>query len=1080
MRILIIALLIIIPFSNFANRDDLSFFGYGPGDGISVGKVHKVFQDSKGFIWIATEDGLNMFDGYDFKIFRNNIKDSTSLSGNKIYDIVEDKNNNLWIATSDGLNKYSLITGRFSSYKLTHTLESAANVEIRSLFLCTDSILLIGTHKNGLQKMNIQTQKITRVPLSGNPEFIRDISCVNGTYYIGTHGFGFYVFDVESGQVIQRKIDKQGANSYTDQVNAVLGWDEKYIWIATENGVFEYNMVTNRTSDITPLSLFKTNAEVIRVGDLFRDRHNTVWAATNLGLLKYSNGKWKLYTAQESPLSLSSNWLVDIFEDASGSIWISNKENGVNIMQQNTKFIHYSAGISDNSLTNSLVFSFDKYDADEMLIGTIGGGLDYFRVANEKFHNYNQHHPAISSRITAIHTRDYRNIWLGTWGNGLQHFNPESGEVESYKTNPQKESSISNNTIVCIEPAEQDDLWIGTFDGLNRLNAATKTFTAYKNIPGILSNTIFFIYNAKNDTIWLGTRGGGLAALNVKTMQAISWQHIAGDTLSIANNVVKFIHEDSNGFLWLATEMGVSKFNRANNTFTNYTVNNGLPNNNIWAILPDDKNNLWVSTNSGLAKIEVNEQSEVLQIKSYGKNQGLLNLEFSQGAYHRDAESGTLFFGGTEGFYMFDPKEIKPRKYTPPVHIASIKVMDKEFISDTLPSSIKKLTVPWSRNFLAFEFVGLDYTHQGNILYQYKMQGQSEQWSMPSDRTFASFPDLKDGEYQFMVKASNSEGVWNENEIAILHIIVTPPWWRTTLAYFLFIIIPLIGVIVFIRMRTKKLQREKEVLEEVVADRTAELVKKNKDITSSIQYAQRIQQAIILPSMSAFYEDFKNSFILFRPKDIVSGDFFWYGKKGKTSIFTAVDCTGHGVPGAFMSIVGNNILNQIIIEQGVVDPAEILTLLDEKVRESLHQKGRKSDTFDGMDIALCAIDEGSKTLTFSGAYNPLYHCRNNEITKYKAVRRSIGGSQLARSKSFENDVIEVEKGDTVYVFSDGYADQFGGADNRKFTSKRMQETILNIQSKNMPNQQMELEEIIDAWKGDYEQIDDMILVGVRF
>lgn len=1080
MRILIIALLTTFSTLAFANKNVLRFNGYGTNDGISVGKVHKVFQDSRGFIWIATEDGLNLFDGYNFRVFRSISKDSTSLTGNKIFDVVEDSNQNLWIATSNGLNKYDLVSGIFSSYALTTDAQSTAQSEIRSLYICNDTILLIGTHKQGLLKTNFKTQQTQKIALPGNPDFIRKITCIDDHYYIGTHGFGFYEMNKTSGKIKQFKPDANNKSTYSNQVNTVLKHNETSYWVATENGIYEYNKTNGINKEITPVHLFKHTNEVIRVGDLIEDKDHVVWAATSLGLLRYQNNQWKLYTANNEQLSLRSNWLVDLFEDESGSIWISNRENGVNIIHNKTqKFIHYNAAEANNSLSDNLVFSFDKYDTNEVLVGTIGGGLDYFIVSEERFHNYNKSHPAISNRITAIHTIDYKNIWLGTWGNGLQHFNPETGAVKSY-TASAKLGAISNNTIVCIEPAQNNALWIGTFDGLNLLNLHTKQFTTYKNLPGLNSNTIFFIYNDKNDTLWLGTRGGGLCALNTKTMQAQSWVNNPTDTTSIANNVVKFIYKDHNENLWLATEMGISRFDKKSGTFSNYDVSSGLPNNNIWAILPDNENNLWVSTNSGIAKIILSEQSKVTDIKTYGKNQGLLSLEFSQGAYLRDPATGMLYFGGTEGFYMFNPKEIKPRQYNPPIHITSIKVMDKEFKSDTLPPSLKQLTIPWNKNFLAFEFVGLDYTHQGNILYQYKMEGQSNQWSPPSERTFASFPDLKDGQYRFMVKTSNSEGVWNEERYAILHITVTPPWWRTTIAYLLYFIIPILSVLLYIRIRTKKLQHEKEVLEKVVADRTAELVKKNLDITSSIQYAQRIQQAIILPSMSAFYEDFKKSFILFRPKDIVSGDFFWYGKKGTTRVFTAADCTGHGVPGAFMSIIGNNSLNQIVIEQGVTEPAKILTILDEKIKESLHQKGRKSDTFDGMDIAICSIDENSNKLTFAGAYNPLYLVRNNELIKHKAVRRSIGGSQLKQSKSFESETIELQKNDTIYIFSDGYADQFGGADNRKFTTKRMQEKLVEIQNKNMPNQQMILEETIENWMNGFEQIDDMIVVGVRF
>ncbi|HKK58425.1 MAG TPA: two-component regulator propeller domain-containing protein [Salinivirga sp.] len=1082
MRITLIILILFIANSIFAERDDLRFFGYGTSDGISVGKVRKVFQDSKGFLWLATEDGLNRFDGYKFDVFRNQQNDSTSISSNKIWDITEDNKKRLWIATGYGLNSYNLITGKFTTY-IKDSSTNLSDNEVRSLYVCQDSILFIGTHGGGLNVMDLKTLKISKVSLPQNPTFIRKINCIDGQILLGTHGNNFYTLNPQTMNARQVTIDKNHETQYVDQVSAFLRIDDQRRWVATENGIFEWNNKTGEVQDITPKHLFNEN-EVLRVRDFLRDKDGIIWVTTNQGLLKYKSNYWYRYTTnEEEDYSLRSNWLVDIFEDESGSIWISNKENGVNVIHnKQQKFRHYGSKAKENSLSNNLVFSFAKYDSNEILVGTIGGGLDGFNPWTEKFYDYNKYHPALSNQITDIYVEAYNDIWLGSWGNGLQYFNPETGEVRNYREQNNNPNSISNNTIICIRPAKKGNYWIGTFDGLNYFDPDKENFTRYQNIEGLNSHTIFYIYSKHPDTLWLGTRGGGLAKLDLQSMQVKSYQHDSRDTTTIANNVVKYIHEDHNGYFWIATEMGISRFNPQTGKFRNYNINDGLPNNNVWAILPDSENNLWLSTNSGIARITLDSASNIVAVKSYQKNEGLKSLEFSQGAYLRDPASGTLYFGGTEGFYAFNPEQIKPRQYEPPVRLTSIKVMDKELEGDTLPSSKRKVVIPWHKNFISFEFVGLDYAHQGNIQYKYKMVGQSDKWSQPSTRTFASFPDLQDGEYTFKVRATNSEGIWpsgDKGEVSI-RIRVKPPWWRTTLAYILYIILPVIGVIIYIRIRTRKLQREKRILEEIVAERTAELRKKNLDITSSIQYAQRIQQAIIYPSITDFSEEFRNVFVLFKPKDIVSGDFFWYIKKGTTRIFTAADCTGHGVPGAFMSIIGNNLLNQIVTEEDITDPAEILTELDEKIKQSLNQKGRKSDTFDGMDMAICAIDEGSNELTFSGAYNPLYHIRNKELSKYKVTRRSIGGSQLISKKPFFNHKIQVEKGDTIYIFSDGYADQFGGPRNRKFTSKKLQEKLISIQDQNMPNQQMTMEDTIDTWMEDYEQIDDMILVGVRF
>ncbi len=1083
MRIIFTILFSMAVLCLFADRDDLRFFGYGTSDGVSVGKVRKVFQDSRGFLWIATEDGLNRFDGYEFEVFRNIDNSKTTISSNKIWDIIEDNQNRLWIATANGLNSYNLINGEFKVYQKDSTNNSLSDSEIRSLLLCNDSLLYIGTHEGGLNLMNIKTQKIKQIKLPGNPEFIRRITCIDQKLYLGTHSQKFYIYNPKNGKAKQRSI-KVTDETGDIKINTFYPVSKYKKWIGTENGIFEWSEKDGSFIDVTPKHLFQNNKDVYRIRDFLLDKDSILWIATNQGLLRYENEKWRRYTSKpDEEFTLRSNWLVDLFEDESGSIWISSKENGINVIHnKKQKFRHYGVKHDENSLSNNLVFSFAQYDKNEILIGTVGGGIDSFNPGTEKFYNYNTRHPKLNNQITSIFVNSYDDIWVGSWGNGLQRFNPETGKVKTYDSNPDDEQTLSNKTIICINKENDQTFWVGTFKGLNKFNTQTETFTRYTNIDGLESHTIFFILRTHKNTLWLGTRGGGLARLNTRTMKAQSFIHAPNDKTSIANNVVKYIHKDFNGYFWIATEMGISRFDPKKETFTNYNVSDGLPNNNIWAVLPDKNQNLWLSTNKGLAKISLDSLSNIKSIKGYGKNEGILSLEFSQGSYLRDESNEMLYFGGTEGFYAFNPDEIKPRTYEPPVRITSIKIMDQEFMGDTLPSSKQEIVIPWNRNFISFEFVGLDFAHQGNILYKYKMVGQSNKWTQPSQRRFASFPDLKDGKYTFKVRSTNSEGIWGQKSHAELsiHITVKPPWWRTNLAYILYVIIPIIGVIIFIRLRTQKLKREKRILEEIVEERTAELRKKNRDITSSIQYAQRIQEAIIFPSIKEFSEEFRSVFVLFKPKDIVSGDFFWYIKSGKTRIFTAADCTGHGVPGAFMSIIGNNLLNQIVTEEEITDPAQILTELDERIKKALHQKGRKTDTFDGMDIALCAIEEGSSELIYAGAYNPLYHIRDQELTKYKATRRSIGGSQVRAKKEFTNHKVNIEKGDTIYIFSDGYADQFGGSKNKKFTSKQLQDKLISVQHENMPNQQMHMDNIIEDWMADFEQIDDMILVGVRF
>ena len=283
----------------------------------------------------------------------------------------------------------------------------------------------------------------------------------------------------------------------------------------------------------------------------------------------------------------------------------------------------------------------------------------------------------------------------------------------------------------------------------------------------------------------------------------------------------------------------------------------------------------------------------------------------------------------------------------------------------------------------------------------------------------------------------------------------------------------------FFKYRTNAIKRENKILEEKVEERTQELAQKNKDITSSIQYAKRIQLAI-LPPLEQIYKYFPQAFILYKPKDIVSGDFYWFGLKNGKKIIAAVDCTGHGVPGAFMSMIGHNLLNQIISENGITEPDQILNLLHRGVQNALKQGTNIVDTSDGMDLALCTIDEKNSELQFAGAFRPLFIINNGKLEKIEADKYPIGGSQLEAERKFRSNTIKLNKGDTIYMSSDGYADQFGGEKGKKFMVKRYNELLLSVQNKTMQEQAIELEHTIENWRGNYQQVDDILIIGIRF
>jgi serine phosphatase RsbU (regulator of sigma subunit) len=380
---------------------------------------------------------------------------------------------------------------------------------------------------------------------------------------------------------------------------------------------------------------------------------------------------------------------------------------------------------------------------------------------------------------------------------------------------------------------------------------------------------------------------------------------------------------------------------------------------------------------------------------------------------------------------------------------------------------------------ILFDYYSICLTNPDVVRYKVKLEGADKDWQPVTSQTSANYPALPPGKYTFMVIACNSQGVWNSKPVTF-HFIIKPPfyltWWFILISVFIIVVL----VIVYIRVREQNLVKEKIILEEKVKERTAEVVQKsviieekNRDIMASIRYAERIQRAM-LPREDTFQE----TFVLFLPKDVVSGDFYWMYDNGDTQFIAAVDCTGHGVPGAFMSIIGHNSLNKVVREYGLTRPSAILDQLNVEVIKSILQSQERGIN-DGMDLALIALHRKTGTLEFAGAYNPLYLVRNGEVIVYKADRFPIGMATMEQKKIFTNTVVEIQAGDMLYMTSDGYADQFGSPDVKKFKSVNVKRILSEIWNLPVMVQKERLEKEIMDWKGELPQVDDIMFIGTK-
>ncbi|MBC7125628.1 MAG: SpoIIE family protein phosphatase, partial [Bacteroidales bacterium] len=465
---------------------------------------------------------------------------------------------------------------------------------------------------------------------------------------------------------------------------------------------------------------------------------------------------------------------------------------------------------------------------------------------------------------------------------------------------------------------------------------------------------------------------------------------------------------------------------------------------------------------------------------------------------------GTLWIGMSKELYVYNP-HVK-RSFNAPFRAVIREVVSKDSLLfggafyTQVDSTVRKLSLeqqPYQMprlgyhfNAMVFTFAAPYFEREEDIVYSHYLEGSDETtWSQWDKRTEATYTNLREGKYTFHVKAKNIYG--DESLEATYSFEIRPPWYRTILAFILYFILAVCLVWGIVKWNTRRLIAEKEHLEQIVRDRTAEVVAQkeeieqqkekiaaqNEEITSSIQYASRIQSALLTPT-DQINRIFPENFILYLPRDIVSGDFYYITQVGKLKVSVVADCTGHGVPGGFMSMLGISFLTQIIGTKTDLKANEVLNELRNLVITALHQTGEIGGSKDGMDIAIYIIDEETQTLQFAGANNPLILIRNNELTHIKGDKMPIG-IHLRGELPFTNNVIQIQKGDVIYTFSDGYVDQFGGEDGRKFMIKHFKELLLEIHHKPMSEQRQILDETLKNWHGNTPRIDDVVVMGVR-
>jgi signal transduction histidine kinase/ligand-binding sensor domain-containing protein/DNA-binding response OmpR family regulator len=824
--------------------------------GLSQSSIYEILQDRKGFLWFATEEGLNRYDGYDFVVYRRSLKNPNSVSNNWVLSICEDHNGTLWIGTSGGgLNKFNPEKEEFTSFQTIHgDPHSLSSNYVYSISEGSEGVLWIGTTV-GLNRFDPQRETFQRYladTANQNPNRLshNTVQVIymdrTGILWLGTRGGGLNKFEPKGETFTQYKNKPGNKKSLSHNVvNSIYEDRAGVLWIGTMGGglnKFDREKETFTRFQAKPGDPHSLSSNEVTA--IFEDHSQILWIGTNAGLNTFDreNQSFIQYLANgENTVGLSVNSIRSLYEDRTGVLWVGTYLGGINKYNRlKGRFSHYRRKLNiPNSLSDNRVWAICEDQWGVLWVGT-SNGLNKSDVKREKFlHYYNEpgNPKSIShNTVMAIYEDRTAALWIGTRGGGLNRFDRETGSFIRYQANSTDPNSLSNNTVMSIYEDREGVLWLGTFGGLNKFDVNREKFTHYQNDPGSLNslshNRVLEIYEDRTGTLWVGTFGGGLNRFDRETGTFIHFKADPGNPYSLSDDSIYFIGEDQTGILWIGTDRGLNKFDRETQRFYRYGMEKGLPNEVIYGILEDGHGNLWISTNKGLSMFNPEKET----FKNFDISDGLQSNEFNIGAFHK-SRNNEMFFGGINGFNSFFPGNIKDNPHKPPIVITDLKILNKSVgigksvngvaILDKHISYISQIKLSYKHAVFSFDYAGLHYVVPRKNQYAYKLEGLENQWNVVGNRRFATYVHVPPGEYVFRVKGSNNDGVWNEQGVS-LKIIIIPPFWKTEWFYFLCFATLLLFAIAIYRFRVRNLKRQEKRLTRLVRERTRELETANR------------------------------------------------------------------------------------------------------------------------------------------------------------------------------------------------------------------------------------------------------------
>ena len=847
-------------------------------DGLSEGRVWDIMQDSSGFMWFATFEGLNRYDGYSFTVYKQERNNPNSPGGVAFLPIHEDRHGMIWAGSHNGggLSRFNPITEQWTRFQHNpDDPQSLSSNNVFSILEDSNGVLWIGTAGVGLNRFDGETEDgqahFTRYQHdpddsqslgSGFPTSIYEDGA--GSLWISSSESGLSRFDPQTESFTHFQNDPENPDSLSyDFIWSVYQDQSGTIWVGTYGGGLnhfnpETETFTRYQHDPEDPHSLSGNTVV----DIQEDQAGALWIATFDGGLNRYNPESDNFTAYQhdslDPRSLNSNSLASLFTDRTGILWVGTAGSGLNKLdprQQGFALIQHDPD-NDNSLSGNDVRSVLVDQSGDLWIGTFDG-LNHFDTETDSFTHY-QHDPSDPTSLSDNHihtlTEDRSGIlWIGTDTHGLDRFDLATETFSHFEPDPTDPFSLSENLVITLYEDSTGTLWIGTYsEGLNAFNSQSKDgqahFKHYRHDPedpgSMGAGTIREILEDQAGVLWIGTTGGGLCRFDRDMETFACYKNDPEDDNSISDNTVFAIHEDRDGILWIGTGSGLNRFDSQTGEFTPYTVADGLSHDTVYGILEAEDRQLWISTLRGLSHFD----PVSLTFHNYTAIDGLPGDSFNRHSYTK-AETGELFFGSPNGLTVFYPGDIQDNPHIPPVVITSLQLADEpigvggDSPLETSLLDAEELIFPYDERIISLEFAALSFNAPEKNLYRFKLEGFDDDWrEVDSTRRFATYTNLDPGEYVFRVIGSNNDGIWNEEGAAIA-ITMTPPWWETTWFRIGLVMLAIGLLIAGYRWRVGAVEARSRDLEVQVRERTQELQLSNEAADKARASAENANEA---------------------------------------------------------------------------------------------------------------------------------------------------------------------------------------------------------------------------------------------